>query len=34
MGKTKTINVKGVDIVLYEENKEDFISLTDIAPPP
>lgn len=27
----KKINVQGVDIVLYEDNKEDFISLTDIA---
>lgn len=25
------IKVKGVDIVLYKQNKEDFISLTDIA---
>jgi len=31
MSKNKKINVKGVDIALYEDNKEDFISLTDIA---
>ncbi|OXG09195.1 KilA domain-containing protein [Flavobacterium araucananum] len=31
MSKNKKINVKGIDIVLYEDNKEDFISLTDIA---
>ena len=31
MTKNKTINVQGIDIVLYEEKKEDFISLTDIA---
>ncbi len=31
MGKNKTINVKGTDIVLYENNQEEFISLTDIA---
>ena len=31
MVKNKKINVQGVDIVLYENNKEDFISLTDIA---
>jgi hypothetical protein len=31
MAKNKKINVQGVDIVLYEDNKEDFISLTDIA---
>ena len=31
MAKNKTINVKGTDIVLYQDNKEDFISLTDIA---
>ncbi|WP_461532687.1 KilA-N domain-containing protein [Sinomicrobium sp.] len=27
----KKINVKGIDIVVYENNKEDYISLTDIA---
>lgn len=31
MTKNKTINVKGTAIVLYENNQEDFISLTDIA---
>ena len=31
MKKQKTINVKGTEIVLMVENKEDFISLTDLA---
>lgn len=31
MAKNKKINVKGVEIVLYEDNSNDFISLTDIA---
>lgn len=31
MTKNKKISVQGIDIVLYEDNKEDFISLTDIA---
>jgi hypothetical protein len=31
MTKSKKITVKGTDIVLYQENKEDYISLTDIA---
>lgn len=31
MAKKKTIIVKGIEIRLYEEKKEDFISLTDIA---
>jgi hypothetical protein len=31
MAKGKTINVIGTDIVLIQENNEDFISLTDIA---
>jgi hypothetical protein len=31
MAKSKTINVKGTEIILYEDNKQDFISLTDIA---
>ena len=31
MAKNKKNNVKGIDIVLYEDNKEDFMSLTDIA---
>ena len=31
MAKSKTINVKGNEIVIYEDNEQDFISLTDIA---
>ena len=31
MAKNKTINVQGIDIVLYQENNNDYISLTDIA---
>ncbi len=31
MPKSKKINVQGVEIVFYEENKNDYISLTDIA---
>jgi hypothetical protein len=31
MSKNKKINVQGVEIVLYENNNEEFISLTDIA---
>ena len=31
MTKNKKITVQQVDIVLYENNKQDFISLTDIA---
>ena len=31
MAKNKKIIVRGIDVVLYEDNKEDFISLTDIA---
>jgi hypothetical protein len=31
MAKNKKISVQGVDIVLYQNKKEDFISLTDIA---
>ena len=31
MAKSKTINVKGTEIFLYQDNKQDFISLTDIA---
>jgi len=31
MSKNKKINVQGVEIVLYEDNSNDFISLTDIA---
>ncbi len=29
--KSKKIKVKGTEIVLFEQNKEDYISLTDIA---
>ena len=29
--KSRKINVKGTEIVLFQENKEDYISLTDIA---
>ncbi len=31
MAKSKIISVQGIDVVFYEENKNDFISLTDIA---
>jgi hypothetical protein len=31
MAKDKTINVKGTEIVLFTQNNEDYISLTDIA---
>jgi len=31
MAKNKKINVQGFEIVLYESNNEDFISLTDLA---
>ena len=31
MAKNRKINVQGVDIALYESNKNDYISLTDIA---
>lgn len=31
MAKSKKIHVSGVEIVLYEDNQQDFISLTDIA---
>jgi hypothetical protein len=31
MAKNKKINVQGISVVVYEDNKEDFISLTDIA---
>lgn len=33
MAKNKKIKVNGVEIVLYEGNQQDFISLTDIARP-
>ena len=31
MAKNKTMNVQGIEIVLYEHNNADYISLTDIA---
>ena len=31
MAKNKKIEVQGVEIVLYEDNSNDYISLTDIA---
>ena len=31
MAKNQKIEVQGIDIVLYDDKKEDFISLTDIA---
>ena len=31
MAKNKTINVQGIDIVFYQQNNDDYISLTDIA---
>ena len=31
MAKSKIISVQGIDVVFYEDNKSDFISLTDIA---
>jgi phage regulator Rha-like protein len=31
MAKNKKINVNGVEIYLYQDNEQDFISLTDIA---
>jgi hypothetical protein len=31
MAKNRKINVNGVEIVLYENDQHDFISLTDIA---
>ncbi len=31
MAKNKKIQVEGLEIVLYEDNQQDFISLTDIA---
>ncbi|SDZ73134.1 KilA-N domain-containing protein [Porphyromonadaceae bacterium KH3R12] len=31
MTKNKKINVQGIDIILYEDNSNDYISLTDIA---
>jgi KilA-N domain len=31
MAKNKTIKVESFEIVLYSQNNEDFISLTDMA---
>lgn len=31
MNKSKTLLVQGIKIILYQENENDFISLTDIA---
>ncbi|MFN0048088.1 MAG: hypothetical protein ACKVOU_03070, partial [Cytophagales bacterium] len=31
LAKNQKIHVKGFDIVLFESNNEDYISLTDIA---
>jgi len=31
MAKNKKLNVQGIEIVLYQDNNTDFISLTDIA---
>jgi hypothetical protein len=31
MAKNKKINVQGVDILLYQEHQNDYISITDIA---
>ena len=31
MNKNQKVNIQGIDVVFYTENKEDFISLTDIA---
>lgn len=31
MAKNKKIKVKGFDVVLFQNKKEDYISLTDIA---
>lgn len=31
MAKSKKITVQEIDIVLYEDNQQDYISLTDIA---
>ena len=31
MAKNKRINVQGIDVFVYEDNREDFMSLTDIA---
>ena len=31
MGKNKIIEVKGIQVVVYNHNQEDYLSLTDIA---
>jgi len=31
MSKKQTIEVKGMEVTLFSENSDDFISLTDIA---
>jgi hypothetical protein len=31
MAKTKTINVKGTEVVLFSKGNEDYVSITDIA---
>ena len=31
MAKNKKINVQGLEVVLYQNNEEDYLSLTDIA---
>ena len=31
MSKNSKIEVKGTEIIIYKENEQDFISLTDIA---
>lgn len=31
MHRKETVNIKGVEIVFYKKDQEDFISLTDIA---
>jgi|GEM_PF-6803718 len=31
MAKSKTINVKGTEIAIFNGNESDYISLTDIA---
>ncbi len=31
MNKTKSINVKGREVIFFTKGSEDFISLTDIA---
>jgi len=31
MAKSRRINVQGIDVVIFEDDKEDFMSITDIA---